>query len=126
MEQKSFTDEEIIDFVRINTNNNILSLKNSIYDIQLYPYFAPENIDNSKITSIISEHYSIKIDELITQKEITKYITAKQQLVSIIKKFCEFFKFSENDEIITYDLPENMSVFSILNIPPKMKKEEVF
>ena len=47
-------------------------------------------------------------------------------MVSVIKKFCEFFKFSENDEIITYDLPENMSVFSILNIPPKMKKEEVF
>ena len=96
-----------------------------IYNKQIYPYIAPENIDNSKITSIISEQYSIKIDELLTQKEIAKYITEKQHLISILKKFCEFFKFSEDEEIITYDLPQNMSVFSILNIPPKMKKEEV-
>ena len=96
-----------------------------MYNKQIYPYIAPENIDNSKITSIISEQYSIKIDELLSQKEIAKYITEKQHLISILKKFCEFFKFSEDDGIITYDLPQNMSVFAILNIPPKMKKEEV-
>ena len=96
-----------------------------MYNKQIYPYIAPENIDNSKITSIISEQYSIKIDELLSQKEIAKYITEKQYLISILKKFCEFFKFSEDDGIITYDLPQNMSVFAILNIPPKMKKEEV-
>ena len=34
--------------------------------------------------------------------------------------------FSDNDECITYNLPDNMLVFSILNIPPKLKKEEVY
>jgi len=63
---------------------------------------------------------------LIIQKEISKYIKDKDQLISIIKKFCEFFKFSEKEEYITYNIPDNMSVFSILNIPPKLKKEEVF
>jgi hypothetical protein len=66
------------------------------------------------------------MDDLLLQKEISKYINDKAHLISILKKFCEFFKFSENDEIITYDLPDNMSVFSILNIPPKMSKQEVF
>ena len=93
--------------------------------IQLYPYIAPENLDNSKITSIISEQYTLKIDDLLTQKEISKYITKKEELVEILKKFCEFFKFLEGGEVISYNLPENMSVFSILNIPSKMKKEEV-
>ena len=94
--------------------------------MQLYLYIAPKNIDNSKIISIISDKYSIKIDELIIQKEISKYIKDKDQLISIIKKFCEFFKFSEKEEYITYNIPDNISVFSILNIPPKLKKEEVF
>ena len=94
--------------------------------MQLYPYIAPENIDNSKIISIISDKYSIKIDDLIIQKEISKYIKDKNELISIIKKFCEFFTLSEKEEYITYNIPDNMSVFSILNIPPKLKKEEVY
>ena len=122
MEEKKKTDEEIIDLVRINLFIKYYSSLNK----QLYPYIAPENIDNSRITSIISEQYSIKIDELLNQKEISKYITEKEHLITILKKYCEFFKFSENDQVITYDLPENMSVFAILNIPPKMGKDEVF
>ena len=101
-------------------------MKNFQIKMQLYLYIAPKNIDNSKIISIISDKYSIKIDELIIQKEISKYIKDKDQLISIIKKFCEFFKFSEKEEYITYNIPDNISVFSILNIPPKLKKEEVF
>lgn len=61
----------------------------------------------------------------MAQKEISKYFNEKKQLISVLKKFCEFFKFSDDEETITYDLPENMSVFAILNIPAKMKKEEV-
>ena len=60
------------------------------------------------------------------QKEISKYIKDKSKLISIIKKYCEFFNFSEKDEYISYNLPNNMTVFSILNIPPKLKKEEVY
>lgn len=115
MEEKKLNEEEIIDLVNIY----------NYFCQQLYPYIAPENIDNSKISSIISEQYTIKTDELLSQKEISKYITDKQYLISVLKKFCEFFNFSENDELITYVLPETMSVFAILNIPPKMKKVEV-
>ena len=125
MEDKIKSDEEIIDLVRIINSYKILSYLLFI-NLQLYPTIAPENIDNSKIASITSEQYTIKIDDLLLLKEISKYISDKQKLIQIFKKFCEFFKFSENDEVITYDLPENMSVFSILNIPPKMSKEEVF
>ncbi len=43
----------------------------------------------------------------------------------MIQKFCEFFKISEDKENVQYILPEGMTVFSILNIPPKLNKEEV-
>ena len=65
----------------------------------------------------------IKIDDLLKQKEITKYVTDKEKLLSLIKSNCEFLKVSEG--VLEYNLPENMTVFSILNIPLKMTKEEV-
>ena len=65
----------------------------------------------------------IKIDDLLKQKEITKYVTDKEKLISLIKSSCEFLKVSE--DVLEYNLPENMTVFSILNIPLKMTKEEV-
>ena len=91
----------------------------------MYPYIAPENFDNSSIKSITNEQLTIKIDDLIKQKEVTKYITDKEKLISIIKTSCEFMKISDDNQSFEYNLPENMTVFSILNIPLKMNKEEV-
>ena len=91
----------------------------------MYPYIAPENFDNSRINSITNEQLEIKIDELLKQKEISKYIKDKEKLISLIKSNCEFMKVSENKETLEYDIPENMTVFNILNIPLKMSKEEV-
>ena len=43
----------------------------------------------------------------------------------MIQKYCEFFEISEDKENVQYNLPEGMTVFSILNIPPKLNKDEV-
>ena len=91
----------------------------------MYPYIAPENFENSKISTISNEQLSIKITDLLEQKEINKYFQSKDQLIPIIEKYCEFFEFSEDKETIKYILPEGMTVFSILNIPYKLNKEEV-
>ena len=91
----------------------------------MYPYIAPENFENSKITTITNDQLFIKLSDLLEQKEISKYIDSKEKLISIIEKYCEFFQISEDKEKVQYVLPEGMTVFSILNIPPKLSKEEV-
>ena len=122
MEDKKINEEEIIDNVSI-----IIYLLLFIYYSlkQLYPYIAPENFDNSKISTISNDQLSIKITDLLEQKEISNYIKNKDDLISIIQKYCEFFNISEDKEKVQYILPEGMTVFSILNIPPKLNKEEV-
>ena len=91
----------------------------------MYPYIAPENFENSKIATITNNQLSLKINDLLEQNEISKYIKSKETLISIIEKYCEFFKFSDDKEIIQYILPEGITVFSILNIPHNLKKNEV-
>ena len=118
MEDHKYSEEEIID--NVNYKNILYSLK-----IQLYPYIAPENFENSKINTITNEQLSIKITDLLQQREISKYIQNKDELISILQKYCEFFQFSNDKEKVQYILPEGMTVFSILNIPPKLNKEEV-
>ena len=91
----------------------------------MYPYIAPENFDNSRISSITNDQLIIKLSDLLNQKEISKYITSKDKLISIIKTYCEFFKISEDQKTIEYVLPDNMVVFNILNIPLNMTKADV-
>ena len=91
----------------------------------MYPYIAPESFDNSNICSLTNEQLSIKISDLLEQKEINKFVQDKDKLISLIKKYCEFFKLSEDNETVQYELPDEMNAFSILNIPTKMNKEEV-
>ena len=91
----------------------------------MYPYIAPENFDNSRISSITNEQLVIKISDLLKQKEISKYISSEDKLISLIKKYCEFFKVYEDKESLEYILPDNMTVFNILNIPLNMSKTEV-
>ena len=117
MEEKKFTEEEIID----NVSSKIIWF----FPKKLYPYIAPENFENSKIITITNEQLSIKISDLLNQPQISKYITNKEELISLIEKYCEFFTLSEDKEKVEYNLPEGMTVFSILNIPPKCNKEEV-
>ena len=91
----------------------------------MYPYIAPENFDNSRISSITNDQLIIKITDLLKQKEILKFISSKEKLLSLIKKYCEFFKISEDEESLEYILPDNMTVFNILNIPLNMTREDV-
>ena len=117
MEQKTMSEEELMDNVIIFIIDNIL--------LQLYSYLAPENFETSKISLITNEQLIIKLADLLSQPEISKYIKSKEELISLISKNCEFFTLTENKEEIQYNLPENMTLFSILNIPQKMPKEEV-
>ena len=91
----------------------------------MYPYIAPENFDNSRISSITNDQLIIKISDLLKQKEISKYITSKEKLLSLIKSHCEFFKISDDNENLEYNVPDNMTVFNILNIPLNMTKKDV-
>ena len=85
---------------------------------------APESLDNSSVSNLINEQFSFKINALLELKEISKYVKSKEILINLLKK-CDFLKLSDENETATYDLPEGITVFSILNIPPKMSKKEV-
>ena len=70
---------------------------------------------------------SIKIKDLLSQPEISKYpsINTEENLIKIFSKFCEFFTVNSDKTEIQYTIPDNITVFSILNIPQKLSKEEV-
>ena len=69
----------------------------------------------------------IKLKDLLSQPEISKYplINSEKNIIEIFSKFCEFFVYSSEKKEFKYILPDNMTVFSISNIPQKLSKEEV-
>ena len=90
----------------------------------MYSIISPEALENSKIVNLLNEQLSLKIKDLLELKEISKYIKTKEELIPLLNK-CDFLKISNDSETITYDLPEGLTVFSILNIPSKLNKTEV-
>ena len=70
---------------------------------------------------------SIKIKDLLSQQEISKYpfLNTEEKIINTFSKFCEFFTVNSDKTEIQYTIPDNMTVFSILNIPQKLSKEEV-
>ena len=90
----------------------------------MYSIISPEALENSKIVNLLNEQLSLKIKDLLELKEISKYIKTKEELIPLLNK-CDFLKISNDFETITYDLPEGLTVFSILNIPSKLNKTEV-
>ena len=81
----------------------------------------------SKISSITNEQLCIKINDLLNQTEISKYtqLNSEKSLIELFSKFCEFFSFNSEKNEFQYVIPENCTIFSILNIPQKLTKEEV-
>lgn len=67
---------------------------------------------------------SFKVNDLLLLKDIFKYVTEKETLLNCLKA-CDFIKLSNNQETVSYDLPDGLTVFSILNFPPKKTKEEI-
>ena len=63
----------------------------------------------------------------MAQTEISKYalLNSEKNVVEILSKFCEFFTYSSEKKEFQYIIPDNSTVFSILNIPQKLTKDEV-
>jgi hypothetical protein len=57
-------------------------------------------------------------------KEISKITQEKEELIHLISMI-DYLKLSENKETASYVIPDNFSVFSLLNVPQKVKEEEL-
>lgn len=89
----------------------------------------PECLENSKIIQILnSKLMNFKFQDFINLKEIKKISENKEDIFNILStiEFLEKDKSEENDSIyFNFKVDDNVKVFSILNIPQKMKKEEI-
>ena len=85
----------------------------------------PEALENSKVTNILSDNtLSFKIVDLLQLKEVSKIIQSQEELLSYLSKI-EFFKISENKESAAYEIDKNLVIFSVLNVPQKMNKDDI-
>ena len=89
----------------------------------LYPIISPESFENSNMKNILSENLSFTLDEIFSLKEIQKIIPEKEKLSNLLSQID--FLTQNPTNTFTYNIPENNHVFSILNIPAKLNKNEV-
>lgn len=85
----------------------------------------PEALENSKVTNILTDYsLSFKIADLLSLKEVAKLNISQEELISYLTEM-EFLKISESKEIATYEIDSNLVIFSLLNVPQKMAKDDL-
>jgi len=89
----------------------------------------PECVENSKIIQILnSKLMNFKFEDFINLKEIKKISENKEDILNVLSSV-EFLEKDINEEnngiYFNFKVDENIKAFSILNIPQKMKKEEI-
>jgi hypothetical protein len=83
---------------------------------------APENLESSKVISLLNENLSFKLDDFLNLKEVVKLTNKKDELISFLRQL-SFIKIE--GESAQIHLPENFVYFSIMNFPQKMTKLDV-
>jgi hypothetical protein len=92
-------------------------LKNLLY---------PECIENSKVISILNlKSLDFKLEEFLNLKEVKKITEYKEEILKAFKEM-DFINLSkDNENTFNIKLDEEIKVFSVINIPQKMKKDEI-
>lgn len=88
----------------------------------------PECIENSKLVQILnSKTLNFKLEDFLNLKEIKKISENKEEILKSLSEINFLSEEKESDKASSFSLKieENIKIFSILNIPQKMKKEEI-
>lgn len=86
----------------------------------------PECIENSKVISILNlKSLDFKLEEFLNLKEVKKITEDKEEILKAFKEM-DFINLSkDNENTFNIKLDEEIKVFSVINIPQKMKKDEI-
>lgn len=71
---------------------------------------------------------SVKLDEMFALKEVQKIVPSKESLLEILHRIeseGNIIKVNRNTNEVTVLLDENFSAFNLINVPSKIKKQEL-
>jgi hypothetical protein len=87
----------------------------------------PECIENSKIISIINfKSLDFKLEDFLNLKEVKKITENKEEVLKALKEMDFIKESNEIENSFNFIMDEEIKVFSVINIPQKMKKDEIF
>lgn len=87
----------------------------------------PECIENSKIISIINlKSLDFKLEDFLNLKEVKKITENKEEVLNALKEMNFVKESNEIENTFNILIDEEIKVFSVINIPQKMKKDEIF
>ena len=84
----------------------------------------PENLEVSKVCSILSDTLTFKIDSLFSLKDISKYVDSKESLIEILKTL-DFIKLRNSNTEGQYNFNEAETVYNFINVPYKINGDKL-
>jgi hypothetical protein len=84
----------------------------------------PESLENSKLIGHLTEDFTFSIEEFYQLKEIQKAFSSKEELIKTITKI-SFLKLDEQNKNCSILINEDLSIFSLINVPTKFSKDDL-
>jgi hypothetical protein len=79
----------------------------------------------SKVTTVMSEDLTFKIDDLYNLKEIQRIVSSKEELLEHLSHFPEFLKIDTDAGVCKFEISENLVVYNFINVQNKVTKEQL-
>jgi hypothetical protein len=79
----------------------------------------------SKVTSIMSEDLTFKIDDLFNLKDMQRIVSTKDELIEHLSQFSEFLKIDTNTGICKFQISEALIIYNFINFQNKSTKEQL-
>jgi hypothetical protein len=79
----------------------------------------------SKVTTVMIEDLSFKIDDLYNLKEIQRIVSSREELIEQLSQFPEFLKIDTNAGVCKFEFYENLIVYNFINVQNKVTKEQL-
>jgi hypothetical protein len=77
----------------------------------------------SKVTTVMNEELSFKIDDLYNLKELQRIVSSKEELIEHLSSFPEFLKIDTNTGVCKFNISESLIVYNFINVQNKINKE---
>lgn len=98
------------------TNTDILSIITSL--------IAPEAVDSSKILHSFNDHFEASVSEILKCSELSKLVENNQDTLVCLLKKLSFIEFTSESKIKLI-IGNNLTVFSLVNIPVSWKSDNI-
>jgi len=84
----------------------------------------PDSLETSKVIAFMNEDMTFNVEDLYNHKDVKKLFETKEELIKVLEGV-NYVKLDQNKGTCTIVIKDEMAIYSLINFPPKLTKDDL-